>query len=210
MSESSTMIAGRFSREEIAATVAASGGPPLAIGERIPGGESGAWYATDGRDGEFVLKILTGQDHTERISFQVAHLPTLASRGYPVPEITGYGPLDDSASYLLYPFIPSKPAETIDKSLLADIFDLVELQANANIDAPKRNWSLWMQGVLFEDWEDWWGLVSLTSRQAQKLCETLKAWVEPAKGQPVPSGDFYPRQLSPGERTPKRTDNRDC
>lgn len=201
MSQSSPLIADRYSIEEITSAIVASGGPPLVVTGRIPGGASaGAWHATDDSGRTLVLKVLIGEDHQERVRFQATHLPTLAARGLPVPRIKEWGLLDDSdATYLVYSFVPGSTAETIDESLLAQILELVELQAEARTGSPKRDWSPWMHGVLFEDWADWWPLVSETSSEGALLCEQIRAWVDASKGLVLPSPDFIHGNFHQGQ-----------
>lgn len=200
MSRSSPLIAGRYSGEEITFAIAKSGGPHLVIEDRIPGGASaGAWRARDDEGRTLVLKVLIGEDHEERVRFQATHLPTLAARGVPVPNIRGSGSIGPDASYLFYPFMPGVPPDTINDHLLSQIFELVEIQAEARIEAPKRDWSKWMHGVLYEGTPGWWDLVSATSSEAALLCERLRDWLAPYEGVVLSSPDFIHGNFHPGQ-----------
>ena len=136
--------------------------------------------------GHVVVKAVSNPFSAARAQWAATALPALAGRGYPVPELAWYGPLDDHWSLTVWPRLPGRPLDRLGPAVLDRLLALTELQAGP---LPARDgWDIswWISAILFDGWE---GLWETTWQVAPQEAARLRAFLEPAWGHRLPAGD---------------------
>lgn len=112
------------------------------------------WLADAGPAGPVIVKARATDDRPdEKTAWAAAALPLLAARGYPVPEILWQGLLDDDWHLVVLRRLPGRRVEVLSDEFLALMLDLVELQADAGIEAGIRDMAAYNAFVVFDGWD---------------------------------------------------------
>jgi phosphotransferase family enzyme len=159
------------------------------LGNRRPGRRT--WAA-----GELVVKARRGDCGNVKTGWAAEHLPRLAARGIPVPELLWHGPVAGQWHMAVQRRLPGEPAGWLDEPLLHGLIDLIERQADAGIDPDERDLAAYQSFVLFDGWDHVWVDAERASAGAARLCGRLRRWLEPVAGQRAPARDYVHTDLN--------------
>jgi hypothetical protein len=154
------------------------------------------WAAEAEGIGELVVKVRLGDRADEKTRWCAENLPLLGARGYPVPEILWDGLLDAEWYVVVLRRLPGAPLRALDAPFLDAVLELVELQADAGIEAGGRNFAEYQALVLFDGWDRVWRDAERASPQARALCARLRRWLRPVWGYRLPARDFAHNDLN--------------
>ena len=182
----------------VAARLEAELGEPVrnvgVLGRPRPG--RALWAAeSDGR-GALVVKARRGELADVGTRWCAACLPLLGARGYPVPEILWHGFLDLEWYLAVQRRLPGEPLRSLEPPLLERLLELVELQADAAVDAAERDFAAYQSHVLFDGWDHVWRDAETASLQARRLCVRLRRWLRPVWGHRLEARDFAHNDLN--------------
>jgi aminoglycoside phosphotransferase (APT) family kinase protein len=150
------------------------------------------WLAAGG-PGAVIVKLTANPSVAERTAWAQEALALLAARGYPVPRVLWHGRLDPQWSLVVLERLPGRPLRTLTASTLEALLALVELQAGAAVAPGGWDTADWIERVLFEDWAGW---CTGAEAAAPETSRRLRAFVEPARGYRLPSGDLVHGDLN--------------
>ncbi|MBW3589759.1 MAG: aminoglycoside phosphotransferase family protein [Actinobacteria bacterium] len=182
---------------EIEAAIAKAGGLELRILNEFDRGATGAYEAVRHDGTRAVVKIAGNDDSREKMVFCAAYLPMLKERGYPVPALVAHGPLREEMWFSVFEYLKGDPPKELDEQLLDQLQQLVELQADAGVDAPHRNWSWWVRETFFEGYRGWFAKARAASEASARLMESLTNLASDARGQEMHSRDFVHGDFGP-------------
>jgi Ser/Thr protein kinase RdoA (MazF antagonist) len=154
------------------------------------------WAVQGERSGPLVVKMRQGDRAEEKTQWAADYLPTLAVRGYPVPQILWHGLLDDQWHAVVLQRLPGRPLRAAEASLRQQLVALVELQADAGVPPGTRDIAEYHALVLFEGWDDVWQSTEQASPATAALCSRLRRWLEPVWGYRVGGFDFANNDLN--------------
>jgi hypothetical protein len=182
----------------VAARLGAELGEPVrrvrALGHERP--RRAVWAAeTDGL-GELVVKARLGDRADEKTRWCVEHLPLLRARGYPAPEFVWHGFLEAGWHVAVQRRLRGTPLRSLEPSLLDALLELVELQADAGVDAGGRDFAAYQAYVLFDGWDHVWRDAETASLEARRLCVRLRRWLRPVRGHRLEARDFAHNDLN--------------
>lgn len=148
--------------------------------------------------GEATVKIRRGNRAAEKAHWCALNLPLLAERGSPVPSIIWHGSLDHEWHVILQRRLPGRSLRSLTWSLLTQVMEVVELQANAEAVPTQedRDFAGYIAHVLFDGWDDVWRDASSASPEAEALCARLRTLLEPVWGLRLPARDFTNSDLN--------------
>jgi hypothetical protein len=184
---------------EVVARAASAGlGEPIRVLESLGRPRPGRFVcAAQGEGfGALVVKLRQGDRAGEKTEWRTAHLPLLASRGFPVPTILWHGPVGDGWHAVVEERLSGAPLASLSKEQLAALLDLLELQADAGIEPGPRDFAAYISNVLFEGWDDVWRDAASASPAAADLCARLRDWLRPHWGHRLHGGDFAHNDLN--------------
>ena len=141
-----------------------------------------------------MVKAVTNPFAGERVAWAAAALPVLAGRGYPVPEVVWHGRLDERWFLVVQTRLPGQPLDSLGPATLEDLLALVERQAGLGPVLGGWDVSWWLSVVLFDGWE---GLWETTWQVAPREAARLRAFLEPAWGHRLPTGDVVHHDFGP-------------
>lgn len=151
------------------------------------------WAAEAEGLGALVVKARYGDRADEKTRWCAVHLPLLGARGYPVPEIVWHGVVEDKWHATVERRLLGAPVTSLDPMLIDALITLVELQADAGIEAGERDFAAYQSLVLFDGWDRVW---RDAERVTPALCERLRAWPRPSWGLRLPATDFAHNDLN--------------
>ena len=139
--------------------------------------------------GTVIVKASANPFAPSRAAWAARALSLLGERGYPVPALLWHGPLDARWFVVVQARLPGQPLATLDGPALDALLALVELQADQGPTLGEGGWDIswWIGVVLFEGWEGWWDSAEAAASEASRR---LRAFLEPAWGHRLPSGDL--------------------
>jgi aminoglycoside phosphotransferase (APT) family kinase protein len=146
--------------------------------------------------GPIVIKIRHGDQAPEKTQWCAAHLPALGARGYPAPAILWHGLIGGEWHATVQNRLPGRPLTALDGSLLDQVLQLTELQADAGITAGDRDFTGYTAHVLFDDWDDDWVDAARASAAAGPLCDRIRGWLQPVWGLRLPPADYANNDLN--------------
>ena len=151
------------------------------------------WAAEADGLGALVVKARHGDRAYEKTRWCAAHLPLLGERGYPVPEIVWHGVGEGEWHVTVERRLPGAPVASADPVVVEALIALVELQADAGLEAGERDFAAYQSLVLFDGWDHVW-------RDAEgvmpALCKRLRVWLQPVWGFRLPATDFAHNDLN--------------
>jgi hypothetical protein len=191
------------------------------LGEPVSGAEllvparraAVTWAARARRTGAIVVKLRHGDRAAEKTQWCAAHLPALGARGYPVPAILRHGLISAQWHVTVQNRLPGRPLHArggaLDGPMLDALLRLVELQADAGIQAGDHDFTGYVANVLFDDWDRVWADAPRACAAAGPLCARLRRWLEPVWGLRLPAVDYAHNDLNlsnirPGRMRPCR------
>jgi aminoglycoside phosphotransferase (APT) family kinase protein len=182
----------------LAARLEAELGRPVRILTKLgePRTERATWAVEAAGAGELVVKVRHGDRADEKTLWTEANLPLLAARGYPVPELVWHGRLEGEWYAIAERRLPGASLDTLTPSLVAALLALVELQADAGIDAGPRDFAAYQSFVLFDGWDGVWTDAEAAGADARRLCDRLRRWLRPVWGHRLPAADFAHNDLN--------------
>lgn len=155
------------------------------------------WAARLPDGGPVVVKIRDAEDGAAgKTRWCAAHLPLLGARGYPVPQIVWHGPLSAEWYVTVQNRLPGRPMSAVAGPLLDAVVRLVEAQADAGVPAEDRDFTAYVAGVLFDDWDEVWADARLATPAAGALCARLWRWLQPVWGLRLPPVDYVHNDLN--------------
>lgn len=160
-------------------------------------GTTGAFEALTEVGSRVVVKISLDPEMSEKMGFAAANLPRLKARGYPAPDLVTYGALGDARGFAVFEYLDGDPPEELDSPLLDQLLDLNELQADAGIQAPNRNWSWWIRATVFEGYAGMFEGAAGASESSARLMSRLKEIGRPARDHEMHSRDFVHGDFGP-------------
>ena len=177
-------------------------GEPVSDAEPlVPVRRSGmTWAARAQRTGAIVVKIRHGDRAEEKTRWCAAHLPALGARGYPVPAILWHGMIRGQWHVTVQNRLPGRPlfapGAALDRPVLDALLRLVELQADAGIEAGEHDFTSYVANVLFDDWDDVWADAARACPSAGELCARLRRWLQPVWGLRLAAADYAHNDLN--------------
>lgn len=160
-------------------------------------GANGAFEAIMSGDRRVVLKVVDDVDAEQKMAFCATYLPMLKERGYPVPDLAAHGPLGDGMWFSLFGYLEGEPPNELDAQLFEQLEDLVQLQADARIDAPHRNWSWWVRETFFENHLDWFERAHAASESSAELMDSLRNFAKGSRSHEMHADDFVHGDFGP-------------
>jgi Phosphotransferase enzyme family len=158
-----------------------------------PRPERRTWAAEAEGLGDVVVKARHEDWAAEKTRWAAGHLPLLARRGHPVPEIIWHGQLGEGWYGVVQSRLPGTPLRAIDRPLVDSLLELVELQADAHVDPAERNFAEYQALVLFDGWDGVWPEAEAV---APELSARMRGWLEPFWGHRLPPADFANNDLN--------------
>jgi aminoglycoside phosphotransferase len=159
-----------------------------------------SWAAKAEHLGALVVKARKGDAADEKTRWCALYLPTLAERGYPVPEILWHGALDGDWYVSIQRRLLGQPLRSLDAALLDRVLELVELQARAEVDDSAfrhaRNFAAYQSLVLFDGWDNVWQQAEQASPEAAEFCNRLRRELQPVWGHALAATDFSHNDLN--------------
>jgi aminoglycoside phosphotransferase (APT) family kinase protein len=150
-------------------------------------------WLVQGEPGLVVMKASPNPFATAHAAWAPKALAALAARAYPAPKVLWHGVLAEGWSLVLFERLPGQPLETLDDSTLEALVALVELQSDLTIGPGGWDTAEWIELVLFEGWEGW---RDAAESAAPKTSKRLHAFLEPARGYRLPTGDLVHGDLN--------------
>ena len=156
------------------------------------------WAARAQRTGAIVVKVRDSDEGRadEKARWLAAHLPAVGARGYPVPAVLWHGMLSAQWQVTIQSRLPGRPLATLEGPVLEEALRLVELQADAGIQAQDSDFTGYIAHVLFDDWDEVWNDAPRSCAAAGPLCERLRRWLEPVWGLRLPPADYAHNDLN--------------
>lgn len=191
------MAASAIDRREIEDTIARHSDIKLRLEDRFERGATGAYSALVDSGSRVVVKVSVDPDLREKMDFASANLPRLKARGYPVAALLAHGPIREGRSFAVFEHIDGDPPKELDESLLEQLMNLVEFQADAGVEAPNRNWSWLIRVVLFDGQRGLVDKASAASASSAPLVTRLREIVGPSKDLEMHSRDFVHGDFGP-------------
>jgi hypothetical protein len=151
------------------------------------------WAARTEAGRELVVKARLGDRADEKTRWSAAHLPRLAERGYPVPEIIWHGRLPGAWHVTVQTRLPGYPVTAPTGPILTALLVLIELQADAGVPPGDRDFAGYIANVLFDDWDDIW---PSAERAAPEVSARIRRWLQPAWGLRLPPVDYTHSDLN--------------
>jgi aminoglycoside phosphotransferase len=151
------------------------------------------WSAEAADLGEIVVKARYGDRAGEKTRWCATNMPLLAARGYPAPEILWHGVLGGSWYLRVERRLRGVPLRSVNGRRLRRLRELVELQADAGLDAETasvRDFAGYQSYVLFDDWDHVWRDAHAVSREAAEVCDRVRRWLRPVWGYRLEGRDF--------------------
>jgi hypothetical protein len=172
-------------------------GTRFRLGDRLAGGETGAFGLVDADGARFVLKWQAGSDAGERLLPVAETVRRLGLVGYPVPRYLASGHLADG-TYVIQETLPGTPLGRVLPELLPRVLALNDLQRGRAVPSEPR-WPARIVDDTLRGGDGYCLLEPMQSHSAEtsRLLDALQGIVAANAGVAVPTDDVVHFDVNP-------------